>query len=594
MKKIIKKRIISSFSSLAYFYKYLKYRVLISILLSIMVGVLDGLGLSMFLPLLELVGNSSESSTEGIAKISFYLESFGINLTLGITLLIMVFFFTLKGVFSFYSLYYQVVIMNMFIRKQRLDVLDYLVNFKFKKFIKSDAGRIQNTLSLEVDRVAQGAAAYFQTIQQGILVAVYAAFAFMIDVQFALLVVLGGILTNFLYKIVYKYTKGESKLLTSNNSLYQGQVAQLILNFKYLKATSVIYRFKEIMVRTIFWIENNRKKIGVLNSILVGAREPILIGVIAFIIFAQVELLGGQLSGILISLVFFYRALTALTQMQTSWNSYLGLSGSMDNVQNFQNEIKEGVEDIQSDSHVNFDYEIRCVNGFFKYEHEYILHGINLNILKNSTVAFVGESGSGKTTLVNIICGLLEFTEGKLMLDEKELDKSSLVSYRKKIGYITQEPVIFNDTIFNNITLWADFSEENMIRFEEVCKQAHINEFIMNSENKENTILGNNGINLSGGQKQRISIARELFKHPEILIFDEATSALDIQTEKEIQRNIFELKGKYTVIMIAHRLATIKNADNIFYMSKGKIINCGNYDELLEKSPEFRLSVESQ
>ena len=585
----------NTFSTYIYFYRYLGYRIFITLLLSILVGALDGLGLSMFIPLLEVAGNSEPAEYGSMGYMSFIyevMEGVGLQLTLSTFLSIMVVFFVLKGFFVYYSSYYQVMILNMFIRKQRLDVLEKLVDLDYKSFIQADAGRIQNTLSAEVDRVAQGASSYFRTIQQGVLVLVYVGFAFVIDAQFALLVSIGGVLTNFLYQIVYRYTVGESRLLTSNNSMYQGQVVQFVLNFKYLKATAVVYRFKEIMTKTIFMIENNRRKMGVLNSLLTGAREPILIAVIAIIIYIQVELIGAALGGILISLVFFYRALSALTQMQTTWNAYLSVAGSMENMQSFQNEMQQGIEALGPVDQAIFKNKIQCKQAFFKYGHDYVLKDINITIAKNSTVAFVGESGSGKTTLINVLSSLLSFTEGDLYVDDSNIRNLSKVSYRKKIGYITQEPVIFTDTIFNNITLWSEPTKESIDNFRMVCQQASILDFIESLDDKEFTFLGNNGINLSGGQKQRISIARELFKGCEILIFDEATSALDSQTEKQIQDNIFELKGRYTVIMIAHRLSTIKNADQIYYLKEGKIVAHGNFDELVANSDDFRKSVQ--
>ena len=167
-------------------------------------------------------------------------------------------------------------------------------------------------------------------------------------------------------------------------------------------------------------------------------------------------------------------------------------------------------------------------------------------------------------------------------------------SYQKRIGYIAQEPVVFSDTIFNNITFWDSPNEENIKRFQKAIEQASIKKFIEELPEKENTLLGNNGINLSGGQKQRISIARELYKEIDILILDEATSALDSETEREIQENIDKLKGNYTIVIIAHRLSTIKSADVICLMDQGRLSDQGNFDELIIKSDKFKRMVELQ
>jgi subfamily B ATP-binding cassette protein MsbA len=162
------------------------------------------------------------------------------------------------------------------------------------------------------------------------------------------------------------------------------------------------------------------------------------------------------------------------------------------------------------------------------------------------------------------------------------------------VGYITQDPVIFNDTVFNNISFWGAESEFNKKRFWTAVKQAAIFDFIDELPNKVQMVLGNNRVNLSGGQRRRISIARELFKEVEILILDEATSALDSETEKAIQRNIDDLKGDYTILIIAHRISTIKNADRIVVMKNGKISHINNFSDLIEESKYFRKLVELQ
>ena len=230
----------------------------------------------------------------------------------------------------------------------------------------------------------------------------------------------------------------------------------------------------------------------------------------------------------------------------------------------------------------------------FYYGNQPVLQNISLDIDNKETIAFVGESGSGKTTLVNIISGLLPINSGKFHINQKEISTIDRTSLQQKIGYITQDPVIFNDTLFNNVTFWADKSEINLKKFWDAIQKAALEDFVNNLPDKENTVLGNNGVNLSGGQKQRISIARELNKNVEILILDEATSALDSETEKSIQKNIESFKGKYTILIVAHRISTIKNADRIVVMKNGKISHINNYYKLMEESNYFKKLVELQ
>ena len=300
------------------------------------------------------------------------------------------------------------------------------------------------------------------------------------------------------------------------------------------------------------------------------------------------------MGAILISLLFFYRAQSSLMGMQQSWNAFLGVSGSLENMQDFLEELEEAEEVTGKLNFDKFQSEIKCKGLSFSFGETQVLNSIDLDIPINKSIAFVGESGSGKTTLVNVLAGLLEPSGGKVLIDGQSIQSLNKTKYQKRIGYITQEAVIFNDTIYNNISFWAEKTPENLKRFYDVIEQAALTEFLQELPNKEDTLLGNNGINVSGGQKQRISIARELFKDIDILIMDEATSALDSETEKAIQESIEALQGRYTLIIVAHRLATIRNVDKIVFMHKGKIDEHGSFSDLMQRVPRFRKMVELQ
>lgn len=593
----IKKIIARRFSDFAFFFHYLRYRTFLAIFLSIIVGILDGFGLTMFLPLLQAVSGSEVVDGSSLGNLGFVIDgiqSIGIELNLLAVLIIMLMFFIVKSILVYVSALYGIVLTQLFIKRIRKDLLQSFNRIRFKFFVQSDIGRIQNSMTGEVDRVALSFRDYFKTIEQGILVAVYVTFALFIDPVFAVLVTIGGALTNILYRQIYRKTKQKSREFTVDSHSYQGQIIQHVANFKYLKATALTDVFSKQLIGSIDNIEFSRRKIGKYAAILRAAREPLMIFVVAIVIYLQVVLLEGSIGAILISLLFFYRALNSLVQLQSYWNRYLEVSGSVENIKNFQQELRQNEERRVVKKHVTFDENISLSNANFSYGDTPILTGINLRIRKNETLAFVGESGSGKTTLVNLFSCLLPVDSGEFLIDGNDLKDVDTQSFQKKIGYITQDPVIFNDTIFNNVTFWDDHNERNLNRFYFALNQASLSDLIKDLPDKEDTILGNNGINLSGGQKQRISIARELYKDIQILIMDEATSALDSETEQIIQRNIDELKGKLTILIVAHRLSTIRNADRIILMKNGKIVSTGTYEELIRKNAEFERMVKLQ
>jgi len=593
----IKKIIAGNFENFFYFYRHLRYRIIVAVVLSILVGILDGFGLAMFLPLLQMVSDAGSVDPTELGNLRFlidFIQAIGFSLNLVTVLLFLCIFFLLKGVARFTSEAYRAIVQQFFIRKMRLIMVSALNRVSFKAFITSDAGRIQNTLSGEVERVVRAYQSYFRAFEQAVLVVVYMVLAFFIDAQFALLVSIGGLLTNVLYKQIYKYTKGASRIVTSESNVFQNLIIQHVSSFKYLKATALLHNFGEKLNQTIYKIEESNRKIGILKAVLNASREPLLTLVVSGVILLQIYVLEATLGPILISLLFFFRALGALMNLQNSWNNFLEVSGSMENMTDFQKELARNEEQVGSVSIHKFQKSIEMHQVSFKYGTKPILKNINLNIYKNQTVAFVGESGSGKTTLVSLLAGLMPTEKGQIIIDGINRNDLNISTYQQRIGYITQDPVTFNDTIYNNVTFWAPPTESNLQRYKIAIQKAAIHSFIETLPEKEQTIVGNNGINLSGGQKQRISIARELFKDIDILILDEATSALDSEIEKSIQENIDALKGEYTIFIVAHRLSTIKNADQIVMLKKGRIESVGSYTALVNQNSDFKRMIELQ
>jgi len=211
---------------------------------------------------------------------------------------------------------------------------------------------------------------------------------------------------------------------------------------------------------------------------------------------------------------------------------------------------------------------------------------MNFEIKPNEKVAFVGKSGAGKTTIFSLITKLYSLNEGKILLDGYNIDDLTCDSLRNNMSIITQNPYIFNLTVKENLLLAKENASMKEIRT--ACKMACIDDFIMTLSDKYDTMLGENGIILSGGQKQRLAIARALLMKTEIILFDEATSALDNETQESINQAIENLKGEYTILIIAHRLSTVIDCDKIFVVDKGKITDSGSHKELLKNSNSYK------
>lgn len=564
------------------------------LILNFLVGLMDGLGLTMFVPLLAIA--TKTETGESLGKLQFlvdFIEKMGLELNLATALGMMISIFILKGIFYYLRILYLTKLRLKGIRTIRLRLASGLKNLSYRGFTSIDAGTIQNNMVGQTGRLIGAMNSYFISIQHIIMMLTYVALALMSNWQFAIMVAIGGAITNILYRYVNRITVEYSRKQIYLGNDFNSILIQSINYFKYLKATNLFKNYEARLRSNIIQDEQYSFKMGKIGGIAESLREPIIIIIISIVILIQVEGMGGNFGSIMVSLLLFYRALAHLVSMQNSWNGFLGGATGIESVEGILEDFKKNEEPI-FEPKINKIEDITIKDISISFGSQNVLKNINFNIPNKTSVALVGESGAGKTTLANIICGLQPPDSGNIIINNKNLYETDLGSFREKVGYITQEPVIFDDTIFNNVTFWAEKTPENYNKFLETLKKVSMLDFVDKLEHKEDSRLGNNGILISGGQKQRISIARELYKDVELLIMDEATSALDSETEKYIKDNIDMLHGKFTMIIIAHRLSTIKNVDKVYLLEKGAVTGSGSFNELTKSSERFRKMVELQ
>jgi ABC-type multidrug transport system, ATPase and permease components len=583
------------FRRFVYFKKTIGWHIYPLLVLNIFISLFDSFALAMFVPLIGLAA-AETVAVDALGNLRFltdFLIWLGVPLSLPSLLALLFSLFAIKGVFRFIQKRYYTYIRYLFLLKVRFGLINDLEAMSYSGFINTHAGTIQNTLVGEVSRVFVGMERYFNSLQYGMMVGTYVILAFIANWAFAILVVLGVGVLSLLYQRFLLLIRESSQKISKRGHDFNGLLIQGVTHFKYLRATDAIHNYFKKLRQTILESEKLFRRMGHYDALLEGVREPLIIGLIAIVVCLQIYYLNGYIETIMVSLLFFYRGLSYLIQAQTAMQGFAAVSGSFASIDQMEAKMKSVVENTG----------VRPYNGFqrihleklgLQYDDYVVFKDIDIVIPKNHTIALVGESGVGKTSLAGILSGLFPPSQGQVLLDDTSLEDMHLDSFRRKVGYILQDPVIFLDSIYNNITFWSPRTPENIQKFYSVLERTSLSSFVESLPDKENTLLGPQGIMASGGQGQRIAIARELFKEVDILIMDEATSALDTETEKIIQENIELLKGRYTLCIIAHRLSTIRNADTIYLMGDKGILAAGSFKELLEKSPIFKKMVDLQ
>ena len=550
----------------------------------------------MFLPVLGAIGEESISGAGfGDSRMSgAFLNWLPVPPDLLTILGFLLMFFTLKGIARWGLEYYRVALQQRFLRVLRLKNLDLLIQARFTSLALSNSGRIQNTLSGEVERVQAAFANYFQALQYVLMAAIYTVLAYLNKPVFALIVIGGAGLASFLFRLINRHMARISAELSAGTNNFQGLLIESVASFKFLKATGLMERYGERVRRSILHVEEAHKKIGLARGLATAVREPIVVAIVAMAIYLQVVVFGERLPVLLLSLLLFYRALTSFMAYVSAYNTFVSFSGSVANVRNFGEEMHAGREKSGTLTYQPVQDGIFVEGLTFGYGGHPVLRNLSVRIHRHTVVGLVGESGSGKTTLANLLCGLIAAPPATIRYDGIDINEWDRSSLRAHVGYVTQEPQVFADTIRNNVSFWDEQNPENDRRIWEVLEAAYLTDFVAGLPGGLDYRIGDQGGNLSGGQRQRLSIARELYRDVDLLIFDEATSALDTHSEQQVQENLTRLRGRVTMLVIAHRLSTLRQVDKIIYLRPDGANAIGTFRELESRLPDFRELVRLQ
>jgi len=587
---------------LGIYHRYIGRRMYLVFALTTATALAQGFGITLLLPLLKAsqVGGSAEDLGTAERVLQRLLEGMGIaDSMLGILAFIAV-VFVAKGGLQFVKGSYVGYLQARLLRELKTRLFDAYSTMDYRYYIRRNTGHLINVINQQVNRFFASFTSFTSFLSQAVTTISYFAFAFFIAWRFALMAVGVGVVLLSLFKYLNDYVRRLSRKQSSEMSQLNKLLVQTLQAFKYIVSTHQTTHLRTGVVGSVRRLTGYIFRQRVASSFTKALKEPLSVLLIVGLIALQVAVFNEPVAPIFVALLLFHRGMQSTLALQSGWQRTMNKIGSVEMVDDEFAAIEAQQEAGGARQLGRLHRGIAFEDVSFAYDEDDgdVLRDVSLTIPVNTTVAFVGESGAGKSTLVDMLTLMLKPRQGEVRIDGVPGSKVNLPSWRSQIGYVSQETVVFDDTIANNISLWggdveADEDLNERVRY--AAEQAYAADFIEDLSNGYQTVVGDRGVRLSGGQRQRLFVARELFKQPNLLILDEATSALDTESERYIQHSIDALKGEVTVVIIAHRLSTIKNVDYVHVMDEGYIVEEGPYDELRQHDrSRFREMVEMQ
>ncbi len=573
-------------------------------LLSIVFSIVS---IGMLMPFLELIFNNKvvvikADENQLIQIVKTYLGNLVSNKgripALGFICLLMIFFILLKNFFLYLSYYILSPLKNKIVTQFREDLYDKVLRLPIGFFNEKRKGDLMSRMTNDVNEVENSVVGTLEGwIRDPLTIIITLGFLFIISPRLTFFLLLLIPILGLVIGRITKSLKQYSQQVAHKYGETLSTLDETLGSLRVIKAFNV-----EKILRSKF-VSNNTDLLQVKNKI--GFRRDLaspLSEVMGVTLFCAVLYYGGSLvinqeiameASVFIGyLGIFYNLINPAKALSTSFSNMRKGTAAIGRIEEILETPILLDENINGKTIQTFVDKIEFKSVGFSYDDNLILNQIQLIVEKGKTIALVGTSGAGKTTLADLVPRFHDATEGEILIDGINIKNYSLQSVRNLMSIVTQEPILFNDTIANNIKLGKpDASEEEIIA---AAKVANAHHFILQKENGYNTNIGDRGNKLSGGEKQRLTIARALLKNPPILILDEATSSLDTESERLVQDAINNMMKNRTSIVIAHRLSTIRNADEIIVLQKGKIVERGTHEQLSLQKGYYNKLVEMQ
>ncbi len=568
-------------------------RAYATLALTTAVGLTEGMTLLLLLPLLSLAGVEVQGSVNSIsARLSSMFASIGVHPTLVTVLLFYVVLTVLLATLT----------RARSIEETKL-VQDYTLSLRSRLYAAVSRAewlvlsRIRSSdftyaLTTAMAEAERGANNLLYVIATSVVALIYSLLAFRVSVELSALVLGATIVVLMLKRVRMSIVTGKNagaRVVASTQEMY-ATAAEQLGGLKTAKSYGQETRHLSLFLDSARTL--NRAQLSLTHAVA-NLRWQMTIGsviALGFILYLAVNTLHLATAAILLLLFLFSRLVPRLLSIQQTYQEVASALPALETIEKLISECESAPERTGGGTQsISIDRKIEVRDVSFSYielgDRQHLSH-VSLLIPAGKTTAIVGPSGAGKSTMADILLGLVRPQQGLVIVDDVALDDSHLASWRLQIGYVAQDTYLFNDTVRFNLE-WAKpgATETDML---DALERASATGFIERLPLKLDTIIGERGVQLSGGERQRLSLARALLRKPRLLILDEATSALDSENEERIYAAIQNLRGEITVLIITHRLATVRSADVIHLLDDGKVATSGTWDELSSASARFR------
>ncbi|MCG7502459.1 MULTISPECIES: ABC transporter ATP-binding protein [Tenacibaculum] len=603
-----------------YFKKIIKYAIpykkygYLNVLFNILYALFSTLSFLVLMPMLEVIFKPNtikvtekpvfESITKIIdyfkANVSYYVyeiagDDKSKTLMVVVGLVITTFFF--KNIFNYLAMYFITFLRNGVLKDIRNDLYRKTIELPISYFSEKRKGDTMARIGTDVLEIQHSFLSILEMLVREPLTIIFTITAMIaISFKLTLFVFVFIPISGYVISLIGKSLKRKSDSVQKEQGYFLSLLEETLGGLKVIKGFTAEKEFQQKFEKSTNRFYHFSNTLLNRTNLASPASEFLGIGVIAVLLWygGILVLEEGTLQGedFIAYMGLAYNILTpAKAISKASYGVKKGNAAAerILEVLETSNPLKDIHNAVDKKT---FDTKIVIENVSFKYENEYVLKDFSLTIPKGKMIALVGQSGSGKSTIANLLTRFYDVNKGTILLDGIDIRNLKKQSLRQLEGLVTQDSILFNDTVKNNITLGVEGkSNEEII---EAAKIANAHEFIKDLPNGYDTNIGDSGNKLSGGQKQRLSIARAVLKNPPIMILDEATSALDTESEKLVQDALEKMMQNRTSVVIAHRLSTIQKADMIVVMKKGKIVEQGTHEELISKSGTYKKLVEMQ